>query len=56
VRQLDKRTGLPNGFVRCLHGGFQISSPARANKLARTAWLVIARNTVFDVGLTETAV
>jgi len=52
MRQLDKRTGYLAEWVRALlaRRHSNVVACALANKLARTAWAIAARNSVFDAG------
>lgn len=52
MRQLDKRTGRLAEWVRELlaQRHSNVVACALANKLARTAWAIAARNSVFDAG------
>lgn len=55
MRQLDKRTGRLADWVRGMltRRHSNVVACALANKLARTAWAITARNTVFDAGSAE---
>jgi transposase len=52
MRQLDKRTGRLAEWVRALltRRHSNVVACALANKLARTAWAITTRNSVFDAG------
>jgi transposase len=52
MRQLDKRTGSLAEWVRALlaRRHSNVVACALANKLARTAWAIAARNSIFDAG------
>jgi transposase len=52
MRQLDKRTGRLAEWVRALlaRRHSNVVACALANKLARTAWAIAARNSIFDAG------
>jgi transposase len=57
MRQLDKRTGRLAEWVRELlaRRHSNVVACALANKLARTAWAIAVRNSVFDAGSTASS-
>ncbi|EEF24049.1 conserved hypothetical protein [Ricinus communis] len=54
MRGLDKRTGRLADWVRTMlaQRHSNVVACALANKLARTAWAIVARQTTFDAGFT----
>ncbi|BCZ84411.1 hypothetical protein PTKU64_80860 [Paraburkholderia terrae] len=55
MRRLEKRSGRLADWTRALltRRHSNVVACALANKLARTAWAIIARHTTFDPGLAK---